>query len=362
MSVDYVGLGQSLKQARTASGLSVQDLAEQIKYRPSQVEQVEAGNSNVFPSVLFLKGFVLAYFSVVGGDSSQALTFLSLPDPEPETDAVSSHEEKDGFVSSHRVEPLVKPAQAVVGGGSHLPLVIGGIVVILILLWVVGRYKKDEPSHDLALSGLASQAIDVSEGQSVTDVVVFQSSQALPSTLIVSKSSSPSPASGANALPLQVKKVSEHAAEVQSDTKLPALVKPSVLSYSSASVTSTARASQAMVSAPDVRLKNKMNGSGVSLGLTLSEDVWVEVVRDGKVLMSRVLKSSEQKQTFDFKMPFEVRVGKPQAVKLWLNDIEYRVSGSTQDKPVRFRVSGEVDSKASAAQINGSGKHTDTKE
>ena len=59
-------VGQQLKRAREAKGLSVSAVAEQQHLRPSVVQAIEAGDYEKIDTELFLKGYVRAYARQVG--------------------------------------------------------------------------------------------------------------------------------------------------------------------------------------------------------------------------------------------------------------------------------------------------------
>ena len=61
-------IGERLKDTRESIGISVEEAAEDLKMRPSQLEDVEAGNMNAFKDVFSLKYFVRDYSKYLGLD------------------------------------------------------------------------------------------------------------------------------------------------------------------------------------------------------------------------------------------------------------------------------------------------------
>jgi cytoskeletal protein RodZ len=61
-------IGERLKETRESIGISVEEAAEDLKMRPSQIEDVEAGNMNAFKDVFSLKYFVRDYSKYLGLD------------------------------------------------------------------------------------------------------------------------------------------------------------------------------------------------------------------------------------------------------------------------------------------------------
>ncbi len=59
-------IGEKLKEAREAIGVSIEEVAEDLKMRPSQVENIEAGNSDAFKDVYNLKYLIRDYSKYLG--------------------------------------------------------------------------------------------------------------------------------------------------------------------------------------------------------------------------------------------------------------------------------------------------------
>lgn len=61
-------IGQALRQAREAAGLSVQDVADRTKVRPGLLGLIEDDNHDKLPALTYSVGFVKAYARTVGLD------------------------------------------------------------------------------------------------------------------------------------------------------------------------------------------------------------------------------------------------------------------------------------------------------
>lgn len=59
-------IGEALKEARENIGLSIEEVASDLKLRPSQVENIEAGNIDAFKDVFYLKYFIRDYSKYLG--------------------------------------------------------------------------------------------------------------------------------------------------------------------------------------------------------------------------------------------------------------------------------------------------------
>ena len=62
-------IGERLREAREAMGISVEEAAEDLKIRPAQLENIEDGNKEAFKDVFYLKFFngmyVIVWFSTI---------------------------------------------------------------------------------------------------------------------------------------------------------------------------------------------------------------------------------------------------------------------------------------------------------
>lgn len=59
-------IGEKLKDARESIGVSIEEVAEDLKIRPSQIENIEAGNSDAFKDVFNLKYLIRDYSKYLG--------------------------------------------------------------------------------------------------------------------------------------------------------------------------------------------------------------------------------------------------------------------------------------------------------
>lgn len=62
-------IGQKLREKREENGVSVEEAAEDLKVRPSQITNVENGNTSAFQDMTLLKYFVRDYAKYLGLNS-----------------------------------------------------------------------------------------------------------------------------------------------------------------------------------------------------------------------------------------------------------------------------------------------------
>lgn len=66
-------IGEKLKEARESIGVSIEEVAEDLKLRPSQIENIENGNVEAFQDVFYLKYFIRDYAKYLGLDKDELI-------------------------------------------------------------------------------------------------------------------------------------------------------------------------------------------------------------------------------------------------------------------------------------------------
>ena len=66
-------IGLKLKEKREENGLSIEEVAEDLKMRPTQIEGIEEGRREDFKDVFYLKYFIRDYAKYLGMDSEKIL-------------------------------------------------------------------------------------------------------------------------------------------------------------------------------------------------------------------------------------------------------------------------------------------------
>lgn len=72
-----VSIGRTLREAREKLGLSVADVAAQIKFAPRQIEALEADDFGHLPEAAFVRGFVRSYAKILQLDAQLLLATLT---------------------------------------------------------------------------------------------------------------------------------------------------------------------------------------------------------------------------------------------------------------------------------------------
>lgn len=59
-------IGEKLKETRENIGISIEEASEDLKTRPTQIENIESGNMDAFKDVFYLKYFIRDYAKYLG--------------------------------------------------------------------------------------------------------------------------------------------------------------------------------------------------------------------------------------------------------------------------------------------------------
>lgn len=69
-------MGEQLRRAREAKGLTVQQIAEETKLKLVQIEALESGDYSAFPAMVYARGSIKSYADVVKIDPTPLLEQL----------------------------------------------------------------------------------------------------------------------------------------------------------------------------------------------------------------------------------------------------------------------------------------------
>lgn len=133
-------LGEKLRAAREARGVTISEVAEQTRIAPMYIECIENDNYKPLPGGIFNKGFVKSYARFIGYDEQQALG---------EYNSLLSQTEgnQEDHTKTYRPEVLTDDRAS----QSTLPtLIFAGIILALMtggILFLV-NYLQSKPSSD----------------------------------------------------------------------------------------------------------------------------------------------------------------------------------------------------------------------
>lgn len=146
-------IGEKLKDARESMGISIEEAAEDLKLRPSQLEDIEEGNREAFKDIFYLKYFIRDYAKYLGLDyeaivedfNEFVFDYTSKISLEDIKKANKKHEKKD---KNKVISPYTQETK---NGKSLTRYVVIGVVVVIICIiicCVVSYMGKDDNPED----------------------------------------------------------------------------------------------------------------------------------------------------------------------------------------------------------------------
>ena len=148
-------IGTKLKEARESIGVSIEEAAEDLKLKVSQIENLEAGNMEAFQDVFYLKYFIKDYAKYLGLDSERILDEFNeyLFDMTSKIPIELIKEAKrDKNENNDTISPYTKESSKI-----KVPKIIIGLAAIVILIvvgyFIVSNYKgNDFSDNDITYS------------------------------------------------------------------------------------------------------------------------------------------------------------------------------------------------------------------
>jgi cytoskeleton protein RodZ len=269
------GFGRKLAEAREAKGLTVAQVAEQLKLSGRQIEAIEAEDYSRLPAPVFVRGFIRNYARLV------ELPIETLPAvaeaPAAPTETITAHSEELYFRASPVRRWLV------------LPIAVFGVFLIMVAI-LYSWLSRGEESYVPNEPVLASEPLPL-PAQPVTPAVEAPvppaTVAAAPETAPVAAVVPPVPATPDTAVP------------------------PSAVTPAPAPIPAPAPVPAA---APAPATEAGQAGRVVQL-VAEQADAWVEVVAGNNKRYSRLLKVGEQ-LTLRGTPPFQLVVGNAAGVRL----------------------------------------------
>lgn len=140
-------IGEVLKESREQNGVSIEEAAEDLNYKVSQLEAIESGNYKTFKDIFLLKCMITDYAKYLGLNSEQIIdefneyVFESTSKiPIDDIEKASKAKEKEDKIAS----PYTKEEKE----KSKLPFILIIILVVLIAVFgIVTAYNNSKDSN-----------------------------------------------------------------------------------------------------------------------------------------------------------------------------------------------------------------------
>lgn len=157
-------IGEKLKEARETMGISIDEAAEDLKLRPTQIENIEAGNMEMFKDIFYLKYFIRDYAKYLGLNHEEMVDefneYLFDYTSKISIDDIKKAKKNIGKKKEEKTKRIVSPYTLERKKLFSIPpfIIYLGIAILLIVIvyFVVSLTKTDDFTKDPVLvnSGL----------------------------------------------------------------------------------------------------------------------------------------------------------------------------------------------------------------
>jgi len=323
--------GAELAAQREALGMTVEQIADQLKLAPRQVAAIEKGDFNALPNMAVTRGFIRAYAKAVRLDPAPLVAMIEVEGALGHATATVRPTRVAASFNQSRF-PTLTARQ-----GKPMGLVIGGIAVVALLaaaaawkagLIAPGMFGAKEPGATTETVPAASAPVEQAPLQSPN--VPLISVPATPAggapgntapSVLPGSGVNPQPAVPATApgVPAVVPGVPAATPAVPAPAAtqpgaVPAPVQPSAAAPAAAAPAAAPLAVAPAAAAPVAAAP----ATAGKLVLNVKEDSWIEIRRPGSnSLIARLVKAGST-ESFDVRAKDLVIVGKPAAVQATL--------------------------------------------
>lgn len=274
-----ISLGKMLRDARERLGLSVMDVAGQIKFAPRQIEALEADDFQRLPEAAFLRGFVRSYAKILHVDAQILLAALPQKKTVPGDLIPDSVGEQFPNVHSLRRQNFIWLSAA---------------LLLIIIVAVFAFWHFTTPPEQIQSAQVESPVSLPADIQITTPV---QPAQPVPEAPVTE------------------------------------FVEPKVQALAQSSVPAANTVSPRLAQRKHTITTEKQPGELspiISLRMEFSEESWAEIKdKDGKILSSRVHAAGSELRV-DGHAPVSLLIGHAQSVRLYLRDKEIDLAPHTR--------------------------------
>lgn len=163
-------IGQKLRDARMAAGLSLQDIADHTRIRVPYLEAMEEGQFEKLPGAVYVKGFIKQYAQTVGIDATELIEMYRQESQEEPSQAVSkvaagSVEEPRKRMDRRRQKaPRFNPRKVAIF--TIILLILGGVAYFSYFMFTT---LKNETIPQLRDPEVVDEAEDIADETDVTE-------------------------------------------------------------------------------------------------------------------------------------------------------------------------------------------------
>jgi cytoskeleton protein RodZ len=307
--------GAQLAAQREALGLTVEQIADQLKLATRQVRALEAGDYEALPNMAVVRGFVRAYAKVVKLDATPLVAMIEVISPTSYEAAPPRKEAAPRFTESRFPSMTPRPTSSVgwlAGAAVAVALVAGGVYAYQSGIIPLSMRSDADGASAVADAAKAAEA-------AVTPIETTLVKPGEEGAAVQTPMCRWSPCRHRPPMLLHLLQPPHLALRLHRRMcqRMPAAA-PAATGAVPAPAATTVPAATTPAAAAAKPAPPAPAPAGTQLVLKVNEDSWVEIRRPGAAsLISRTVKAGST-ETFDIKEPALLIVGKPGGVEATL--------------------------------------------
>lgn len=141
-------IGEKLREARESHGVSIEEAAEDLKIRPSQLKNLEEGNIKEFKDIFYVKFFVRDYAKYLGLDGEKILDdfneFLFDYTSRIPLDKIKEANEEKKEEKKKVVSPYTIPQKKSFFTSMKVIYLLVALIVIIIGYLLISSFKNND--------------------------------------------------------------------------------------------------------------------------------------------------------------------------------------------------------------------------
>jgi cytoskeleton protein RodZ len=315
--------GDMLRQARTAKGWSITQVAAQMNLSSQVIELLEAGEYQKLPGHTFARGYVRSYGKLVGIDQADLVKVF---DQFTGTDAKGS--------TVHTINRVEEPVRL-----SRNVLRIVSFILVVVIIGLGLFWWQERSGLGMGSNGLSLEHVEVESADGTTEIHTLDEpeDQALADAKKAEEPAADTQTNNSSSPPVSN-------TVVQTPTPIPGAPTPAtptpVASAEPVAAGSSATATIASL-APTTPPSGELVATSAESGLSvqLVADCWMQITdATGKVIYSGLKKKGDTLQLASVKAPVEFRLGYARGAQITYNGQLVDVKPYIRGETARFKV------------------------
>ncbi|MFZ6767042.1 helix-turn-helix domain-containing protein [Undibacterium sp. Di26W] len=309
--------GAQLSAARIQQGMSLQQVADQLKLSQRQILALENNQFELLPKMVIVRGFVRSYAKLLRLDPAPVVACLPTEAVAPGLDADLRPTLATPFMESRT--PFLGRQE-----NNNRKYLIGAALLAVFALLFVGGQKLEQSGYFKGLLTPASVAKTPEEpSASVEAAPASVASVASVANESTTENKMDAPASNVSLTGSSTRL--ENQEQAASTAKLPQNVSPAPITTSvAAPVASVAAVAAAPVSVPSLSTPLVVASPATAqtgnnqFKLKFKQDSWIQVKRENGTIITSHLAKAGTEEFFDLKEALQVRIGNAVGVEGWV--------------------------------------------